>query len=479
MRPLVTDGRYTKIGRPTTDSRFLRNTAAGNAFLSPCNPLMGTAMNGRVALLCLAICFICVSPIPALVEPSPTPPPAAVISPDNPKAFDPAAATQAWLETVPPEKRAKSDAYFEGGYWLILWNFLLGAAILVFLLASRWSAGMRNFAERVTRFKTFQVMLYAIGFAIITFVLGFPLEFYQSFVREHAYGLATQNFAGWVGDEMKGLIVSVIAYSIFLGVLYAVFRRAPRLWWAWGTGVAVVFLILGEIVAPVLVAPLFNNYQPLTDPQIRDSILALARANEIPVDQVYEFDASRQTTRVSANVSGFLSTTRISLNDNLLKQCSLPEIRYVMGHEMGHYVLNHSQKLVSALAALAFIGFLLGRVFFSWAVKKWGESWQVGGIADPAGFPLLVLLLAAFEFVLTPVSNSISRITEREADAFGLNTSRESNGMAQAALKLATYRKLNPGPLEEIIFYDHPSGRARIRMAMDWKAAQLSCGDVR
>jgi STE24 endopeptidase len=436
-------------------------------------------MNGRIAFLCLAICFISLLPLRALVEPSPAPPPAAVMAADNPKAFDPAAATQAWLETVPPEKRAKSDAYFEGGYWLILWNFLLGAAISILLLASRLSAGLRDFAGRITRFQTLQVMLYAISFAIVTFILGFPMEFYQNFVREHAYGLATQNFGAWMGDEMKGLFVSVIASALLLSALYAVFRRAPRLWWAWGTGVAVVFLMLGDMVGPVFIAPLFNKYQPVTDAKVRDPILALARANEIPVDQVYEFDASRQTTRVSANVSGFLGTTRISLNDNLLTQCSLPEIRYVMGHEMGHYVLNHTQKLVSENAVLAFIGFLFARIFFDWAVKKWGERWQVRGIADPAGFPLLVLIFSAFAFVFTPVLNSVSRMTEAEADAFGLNTSRESNGMAQAALKLATYRKLNPGPLEEIIFYDHPSGRARIRMAMDWKAAQLPSGDVR
>jgi STE24 endopeptidase len=116
---------------------------------------------------------------------------------------------------------------------------------------------------------------------------------------------------------------------------------------------------------------------------------------------------------------------------------------------------------------------------FDWAVRQWGARWDVRGIADPAGFPLLVLIFTTFGFLFTPITNSASRITEREADAFGLNTAREADGFAQSALKLGSYRKLNPGPLEEVIFYDHPSGRARIRMAMDWKAAQLPCGDVR
>jgi STE24 endopeptidase len=124
------------------------------------------------------------------------------------------------------------------------------------------------------------------------------------------------------------------------------------------------------------------------------------------------------------------------------------------------------------------IAFLFARWLFDWAVRKWGDRWGVRGIADPAGFPLLALIFSLFAFLLTPVMNTVSRETEREADAFSINTAREADAMAQVALKLGTYRKLNPGKLEEIVFYDHPSGRARIRMAMDWKAAQLPTGDV-
>jgi STE24 endopeptidase len=430
--------------------------------------------------LSFALAFALLSALPlnvrAEVDPSPAPPPTAVISTANPKAFDPAAATQAWLETVPADKRAQSDAYFEGGYWLILWDYLAGAAIAIWLLQSRLSAGIRNRLEKLTRFKTLQAALFAIAYVVITYVVSFPLTVYEQYFREHQYGLATQTFGPWFADQIVILLVNAVGLALLLTVLYAFFRLAPRTWWMWGTGVAILFLILAAMVAPVFVAPLLNTYKPLTDAAVRDPILALARANEIPVDQVYEFDASRQTTRVSANVSGFLGTTRISLNDNLLKQCSLPEIRHVMGHEMGHYVLNHTLKLINAFAFYAFIGFLLARSAFAWAVAKWGQRWDVRGIADPAGFPLLVLIFATFSFLTTPLTNSASRMTEREADAFGLNTAREPDGFAQSALKLGSYRKLNPGPVEEMFFYDHPSGRARIRMAMDWKGAQLPCG---
>src|SRR6266513_2776043 len=392
-------------------------------------------------------------------------------------AFDPAAATLAWLESVPSNQREKSDAYFEGGYWLILWTFLLSAAISVFLLASRLSARLRDFSERVTNIKNFQIACYAIPYLLFVYALSFPLNLYENFFREHQYGLATQSFAPWFWEQLLGLALALVGGTLLVVVLYSVFRRAPRTWWIWGAIVMIIYSGTLVLISPVYIEPLFNTYKPITDPKVRDPILAMARANEIPVKQVFEMDASRQTTRVSANVSGVLGTTRIALNDNLLKQCTLPEIREVMAHEMGHYVLNHAAKLLTYFGIFILIGFALTRVFFDAAVKRWGIRWRVRGIADPAGLPLLVLILSTLLFIVTPLLNTVVRVMEREADAFGINTSREPIGMAKAALKLGAYRKLDPMRLEEFIFFDHPSGRARIRMAMDWKAANLPAGE--
>src|SRR5437660_3257386 len=433
-------------------------------------------MSNRLLLLGLAALLVFTTPVAARAQEPPAPAPSATGSPQIARSFDPAAATQAWLATVPAEKRAKSNAYFEGGYWLILWNFLLSAAIFLFLLMSHISARLRDFAERVTRFKTLQVALYAIAFILITAALSFPLNLYENFFREHAYGLATQTFVPWFREQLIGLGVVLVAGAIVLVVLYAVFRHASRTWLLWGTIVGVILAVIGASISPLYVEPLFNTYKPLQDPEIKESILAMARANEIPVTQVFEVDASRQTTRISANVAGFLSTTRIALNDNLLKQCTLPEIREVMAHEMGHYVLNHGEKLLIYSGIFILVGFALARHTFEIAVRRWGERWGVRGIADPAGLPLLALILSTYVFVLTPFSNTVTRVTEREADAFGINTCREPDGAAKVALKLAAYRKLDPTPLEEFIFFDHPSGRARIRMAMDWKAAHLPAG---
>jgi len=398
----------------------------------------------------------------------------------NKQLIDPAAATQAWLATVPREQREKSDAYFEGGYWLALWNFLLVVTISIFLLASRISARLRDFAENVcreSRWLPLQVIFYAIPYFLIVATLSFPLVVYENFFRERQYGFATQNFLPWFREHLIGLGVGIVAGTILLIVLYTVFRRAPRTWSIWGTIVAILFMFAITFIAPVFIEPLFNTYKPLANPEIRDPILAMAQANQIPVKQVFEVDASRQTTRVSANVAGVLGTTRIALNDNLLKQCTLPEIREVMAHEMGHYVLNHGAKLLTYFGVFVLVGFALTRAFFNAAVTHWGSKWAVRGIADPAGLPLLVLIFSTMVFIATPFLNTVVRVTEREADAFGINTSREPDGMAKVALKLGAYRKLDPTPLEEFIFFDHPSGRARIRMAMDWKAANLPAGE--
>lgn len=393
-------------------------------------------------------------------------------------SMDPAAATQAWLDTVPPDKRKQSDAYFEGGYWLILWNYLASAAFSLLLLWGGISARLRDFAEQRTRFRPLQVWIYAVGYLLLATILTFPLTLYTDYFREHQYGLATQNFPAWLGDQSKGLIIALILTPLLLMLLYGVFRRAPRTWWLWGTGLGVIFLVLGMLIAPIFIEPLFNTYKPLADSKISDPILAMAAANEIPVHQVFEVDASRQSNRVSANVAGIFGTARIALNDNLLKQCTLPEIRAVMAHEMGHYVLNHALKLVLYFGLFMFVGFALLNAVFDRCIARWGERWGVRGIADPAGLPLLALIFSTYFFFLTPLQNSAVRVTEREADAFGINTAREADGFAMVALKLGTYRKLNPGPWEQVIFFDHPSGRARIRMAMDWKAEHLPPGDA-
>jgi STE24 endopeptidase len=401
-------------------------------------------------------------------------PPSAPASNAGQPPFDVKAAVDAYLASVPADARARSDAYFEGGYWLILWDFLYGAAVALVLLATGLSGRMRTLAERVTRFKPVQTLLYWTQFLVVTSVLSFPQTVYEGFVREAKYGLMNQAFGAWLGDQMKALVLSLVLVGVLLVVLFGIVRRLPRSWWMWGAGVSIAFLMITALVAPVYIAPLFNSYTLLKDQRVLQPILSMARANGIPATDVWEVDASRQSNRVSANVSGFLGTERITLNDNLLKRCSLPEIEAVMGHEMGHYVLNHIYKSILFFGVEAVVFFAFLRWSLTWSLARWGGRWGIRGIGDTAVLPLVVLLASVFFFVLTPVNNSWTRVQEFEADIFGLNAAGQPDGEAKVDLMLGEYRKLDPGPLEEMLFFDHPSGRTRITAAMRWKAEHLT-----
>jgi STE24 endopeptidase len=395
---------------------------------------------------------------------------AAADPPSQEKRFDPAAATAAYLASVPPAQKARSDAYFQGGYWLLLWDFLATAGLSLILLTTGVSARMRDLAEKIARPKPLQTWIYWAQYLILSSVVLFPLTVYEGYFREHKYGLSNQTLGPWMGDQMKGFLLGLVFGGLALMLLYGVVRRTIRTWWLWGSLTLIVLLAVVQVLAPIYVAPLFNHYKKLEDARVKDPILSLARANGIGVTEIYEVDASRQSKRVSAFVNGFLGTERITLNDNLLNRCSLPEIEAVMGHEMGHYVLHHVYKGLLAFGVVIVVGFAAVRWGFDRLVSRRGAAWRISGVGDLAGLPLFVLLISIYFFVLTPVLNTLVRTEEAEADIFGLNAARQPDGAATVALKLAEYRKLDPGRLEEIFFYDHPSGRNRIAMAMRWKA---------
>jgi STE24 endopeptidase len=388
------------------------------------------------------------------------------------QTFDARAATDQMLAGVPAEARARSDAYFEGGYWIRLWSTLLTAGLMIALLHTGFSRRMRERAERLTPRRSVQGAAYAVMFIALTSIVTFPFALYTDFYREHQYGLATQTLPAWLGDQAKAFAFALVLGSLAIVGLYAVLRRTPRTWWIWGTLFIIVLQMIGAMVFPVFIAPVFNTYTRLENPAVRDPILRLARANGIHATEVWQVDASRQTTRISANVSGMFGTERITLNDNLLTRCSQECIEAVMGHEMGHYVLNHVYELALAAGLVTLISFAVAQWAFERFRRRYASRWGIRDIADPAGLPLLVLILTLYGIVTFPVLNTIIRTNELEADVFGLNAARQPEGFAEATLKLGEYRKLDPAPWEERLMYDHPSGRTRIFAAMTWKAEQ-------
>ncbi len=447
---------------------------------------MRTIYGAAGAMLLLLIGLSIVGFASAAPAPAPTAkvdvntlPPIVSAAKPAPVSFNAEKAVNAYLGTVKGEARARSDAYFEGGYALLLVDAIYAVAIAALLLWLRISARMRDVAQSVTRSRFWQAPIYVILFLIVTTVAGFPLAVYEGFIREHAYGLSNMSFMQWLGDFAKGFGVQLLFGTIVLTLIYAAVRASGRRWWMWGWLIAMIFGVIGAVIVPVFIAPLFNNYYPLREGPVKAEILSLARSNGIPVTNVYEFNASRQSKRISANVSGFLGTTRISMTDNLLNRTTPRETYAVLGHEMGHYVLSHNAIGLTWFGLVLFVAF----AFVNWGYRRltevFGGNWDVRAIDDPAGLPVAMALVSVFFLVATPVTNTITRTLEAQADIFGLNTARQPDGFATVTLKLSEYRKLDPSPLEEFVFYDHPSGRSRITMAMRWKAEHLNDPDIK
>jgi len=391
-------------------------------------------------------------------------PAAAQAGPD----FDVDKATDAYLNLLSPEQRSLSDRYFEGGYWIQLWELCWSVAICVLLLASGASRRMSELSQRLSRHKWVSTPIYIVQFLVALFVLSLPLTLYTDFWREHQYGLSEQAFGGWVRDQLVIAGVNTLVAAVILTLIYAAVRRAGSRWWIWATGATFVVFMVFQLIAPVYILPLLNDYKPLPEGPVKQAVLSLAHANQVPTDHVEWYDASKQTTRLSANVAGLAGTTRIALNDNLLNKSSLPEIKAVLGHEMGHYVLNHVWKEPILLALMVGFAFALLSVGLDRALVRFGPRLKIAERADPAGLPLVFALFSVIFFLLTPLQNLIIRSYEAEADAFGLNASREPYGWAMAAMRLSTYRKISPGKFEEFVFYDHPSGYQRVHAAMIW-----------
>jgi STE24 endopeptidase len=432
------------------------------------------SMRAAIAFAFLCACFAGAATLQAQRSaPSPVlaTPPAAARGVNG--HVDPEAATRAYLATLPNDRKAASDAYAEGGYWLILWDFVVSGGVFILLLATGVSHRMRDAAERWTRVRLLQNTLYWVQFLIVVTLVTLPWNIYESFVREHAYALSNLNCADWLIEQLKGLAVGLVMGVLIVAIPYTLVRRVPRHWWVGGSALAIVITLLFTVIAPVVLVPVFNSPKKLADARVVDPILRLARQNGIVATDVWEIDASKQTKRISANVSGALGTERITLNDNLLNRASIEEIEAVMGHEMGHYVLNHVYKGLMEISILIVIGLALIAALFERLRARYEARWQIRAVNDIAGLPLFAFLLTAYLFVLTPLTNTLVRTQEYEADLFGLNTARQPDGFAQVTLKLSEYRKLDPGEWEERIFFDHPSGRTRIYTAMRWKAENL------
>lgn len=386
-------------------------------------------------------------------------------------SFDATAATAQWIATLSPEETARAIAYTQGGHWLLLWGLFVSIAVAWIIIRTGWLTSIRDRLERRKRRPKLVSLVVGVVYLLMSFVLTLPWSIYQNWWREKAYGLTEQPLTGWLTEALMGTGISVVFGGLLIVALYFLIRRTGRAWWVWGGGLAGVAVIFVLLVAPIFIEPLFNTYTPAPEGRVRDAVVELAHRTGTPDDKIFIYDGSRQSDRYTANVSGLGGSARVAMSDVMFnKGADLSEVRGVVGHEMGHYVHMHSLWMTGVMIMLAMVSFFLADRLYPLARHLLGAR-RVGDIADPAGLPVLGAILAIVGILATPVTNTLIRTIEEDADHFSLVHANEPDGLAKALIKTAEYRAPSPSALEEFLFYDHPSVENRVRRAMEWKAA--------
>jgi len=387
------------------------------------------------------------------------------------QGFDPAAATAAYLATLSPEAHAKATAYTQGGHWVLLWGALVSVLVSWIVLKTGVLVRVRAGVEGKKPRPWLAVLLVLLVDLVIEGLLSIPWDAYARWWREKGYGLTSQPFAGWLTEHFMQLAIGAAASLIVFSLLYWLIRRAPRTWWLWA-GVATTLVTIVFFIANLfLIEPLFNTYKPAPPGPVRDEVVAMAKQVGVPSNKILIYNGSKQSNRYTANAGGLFGYGRVAMSDVMFKKdADIAEVRGVVGHEMGHYVRKHI--LIGALfqGLVAVVGLFLVSRLFGWAARMLGAK-GVTGIADPAGFPVISIIVTVLSLLATPITNTFSRWVEADADHFSVVHFNEPDGLAKALVKTIEYRADSPSKLEEFIFYDHPSVGSRVRAMMDWKAA--------
>lgn len=384
--------------------------------------------------------------------------------------FDPAAATAAYLAQLPPEAHVKAQHYTQGGHWLLLWGFIVSVLAAWIIIRTGVLTKVEQGLERKKGRPFLASFVVAGVFVAFTWLLEMPWSVYSNWWRQKQYGLTSQAFGGWLTENLMGTAISVVFTALFLALLYVLIRRARALWWLWAGGLTAGFIIFGMLIAPIYVEPLFNKYTPAPPGAVRDEVVAMAKSVGVPSDKIFVYDGSKQSNAYTANVSGLGGSARVAMSDVMFKKgADIAEVRGVVGHEMGHYAHQHSLWITGVFSVLAVIAFFIVDRTFPWFARALNAK-GVTGVADPAGLPVLAVIMAVLGLIGGPITNTLVREVESDADRYSLVNFNEPDGLAKALVKTIEYRAATPSKLEEVLFYDHPAVGVRIRRAMDWKA---------
>ncbi len=379
---------------------------------------------------------------------------------------------------LPPDKLAKAKALYKTSTVLYLAGLVFGIVILWVLLKLRVGPALRNLAECVSRNRFLQTLIFVPLLTLLIAVISLPFDIYGHHISR-AYGLSVQGWLSWAGDWLKAEAVSLVVLIPAVFVLFWIIRKSPQRWWLYFWLLTLPFAVLLIFVAPVILDPMFNSFEPLekTQPQLVSEIEKVTQRGglNIPRDRMFEMNASAKVTTYNAYVTGIGATKRVVVWDNTARDLTVPETLFVFGHEMGHYVLNHIYKGLAFFAAMSLLGFWLGRRIVLIMLARWGEQWHIRGLNDLAALPVLMLALSLLTFAGEPIGNAFSRHIEHQADIYGLEVTHglfPNNGEVAASsfqkLGEKSYDYPTPDPLLVFWSYGHPTIAQRIYFSLHY-----------
>lgn len=410
-----------------------------------------------------------------------TPAPAAQAAPQQPPAIttptEPVS-RKVMAYTLPPEayKKAKDLARIYFRFRMI--SFVYSLVVLWYFLRSKWAVQYRNAAERSFKNRFLQAVVFAPLFFVTVDILEIPFGVYSNRILRK-YGISVQGWGSWLWDWTKGEIVTAILTIPLLYLLFLVIRKSPHRWWLYFWAILQPIGLLLFFAQPLIFDPLFHKFEPLEkkDPALAASLETLVKhsGENIPKERMFWMGASEKETDLNAYVAGFGASKRIVIWDTTIAKMNTPQITYVVGHEMGHYVLNQIPKLLGFFSALIFVSLYVVYRSIQWALKKWGTAWTIRGVEDYAATPCLLFILTLFFFVVTPIASTFSRHYEHQADQYGLELTHgltpDSEQVAAQAFQIlgeVSYDDPSPSALKVFLFYDHPAIPDRVQFSLHY-----------
>jgi STE24 endopeptidase len=397
-------------------------------------------------------------------------PPADSVHPTATATAAPSAPAATGAVPVPPATE-KALRYERSGNVLWVVDTLWGLLLPLVLLFTGLSARIRDLARRVGRTWYFTLAVYGAVVTLLFWAVSLPLAYYEGFVREHAYGLSTQSAGKWFGDSLKAMAIGIVSFALVMWVPYLLLRKSPRRWWLWTSLAAIPLLAATFWLQPLVIDPMFNQFGPMHDRALEAHILAEADRAGIEGSRVYEVNKSVDTKALNAYVTGFGGSKRIVLWDTIIQKMDERELLFVVGHEMGHYVLHHVQLLMLAATLLVLVALYGVHRSAGWTIARWGRRFGFDRLDDIASYPLLSVIVSVVALAVTPAFLAFDRHLEHEADRFGLELTRDNHAAAVAFVKLQSENLATPyhGTLYKLWHDSHPPTGERIDFANSYR----------